>query len=85
MIQLNGKQVCLKEQEETYAPGVSLTEFLKAHAFVPERIAVELNMEILTRDTYETTILHDGDVLEVVHFMGGGCCIKNRKEDGYNA
>lgn len=72
MIQLNGRQVCLKDNQDTYTPGVPLIEFLEAHDFAAERIAVELNMEILPRDTYEQTVLHDGDVLEIVHFMGGG-------------
>lgn len=38
----------------------------------PDRVAVELNLEIVPRSQWETTTLKDGDKLEVVHFVGGG-------------
>jgi sulfur carrier protein len=39
----------------------------------PDRVAIELNREIAPRDTWPQTILKDGDLLEIVHFVGGGC------------
>jgi sulfur carrier protein len=38
----------------------------------PRRVAVELNIDILPKPDYETTMLKDGDSLEIVHFVGGG-------------
>lgn len=38
----------------------------------PEKVAVELNAEIAPRSTLENVPLNDGDVLEIVHFVGGG-------------
>ena len=38
----------------------------------PAKVAVECNREIAPRSTLENTPLADGDVLEVVHFVGGG-------------
>ena len=38
----------------------------------PDRVAVELNLEIVPRTQWEATTLKDGDKLEVVHFVGGG-------------
>jgi len=35
-------------------------------------VAVERNREIVPRAQHATTILADGDVLELVHFVGGG-------------
>ena len=35
-------------------------------------VAVELNRDIVPRATHATAQLHDGDVLELVHFVGGG-------------
>ena len=35
-------------------------------------IAVELNEEIVSKAYYDSTTLKDGDVLEVVSFVGGG-------------
>jgi thiamine biosynthesis protein ThiS len=38
----------------------------------PQKVAVERNMEIVPRSTLSETMLADGDVLEIVHFVGGG-------------
>jgi len=35
-------------------------------------VAVELNRDIVPRATHATAQLRDGDVLELVHFVGGG-------------
>jgi len=37
-----------------------------------DRIAIELNREIVPRDQWPHTRLADGDRLEIVHFVGGG-------------
>jgi thiazole synthase len=37
-----------------------------------DRVAIELNREIVPRDQWQQTPLHDGDRLEIVHFVGGG-------------
>ncbi len=36
------------------------------------KVAVERNEEIVRRATYAETMLASGDVLEIVHFIGGG-------------
>jgi thiamine biosynthesis protein ThiS len=38
----------------------------------PDRVAIELNREIVPRGEWPNTKLHDGDRLEIVHFVGGG-------------
>jgi sulfur carrier protein len=38
----------------------------------PDRVAIELNREIVPREHWAQTPLHEGDRLEVVHFVGGG-------------
>jgi sulfur carrier protein len=37
-----------------------------------DRVAVELNRDIVPRDRWPQTLLKDGDRLEIVHFVGGG-------------
>lgn len=37
-----------------------------------DRVAVELNREIVPRAEWEKTPLREGDELEIVHFVGGG-------------
>jgi len=46
-----------------------------------DRVAIELNREIVPRDRWERTPLAEGDRLEIVHFVGGGsrsCVIASR-------
>jgi thiamine biosynthesis protein ThiS len=38
----------------------------------PDRVAVELNRDLLPRDRWDRAKLSDGDKLEIVHFVGGG-------------
>jgi thiamine biosynthesis protein ThiS len=37
-----------------------------------DRVAVELNRQIVPRGAWETTLVKEGDRLEIVHFVGGG-------------
>ena len=39
---------------------------------MPDMVSVELNNEILRRDTFDKTILKQGDKVEFLYFMGGG-------------
>ena len=45
-----------------------------------DRVAVELNGDIVPRDRWSATVLNDGDRLEVVHFVGGGRTGAHRQE-----
>jgi sulfur carrier protein len=38
----------------------------------PARVAIELNGKVLRRQDWPVTTLHDGDRVEIVHFVGGG-------------
>jgi thiamine biosynthesis protein ThiS len=54
-------------------PGAVTVAALVTHlGMKADRVAVELNLEILPRGSWETTQLKDGDRLEIVHFVGGG-------------
>ena len=46
---------------------------LVAHLELPERkIAIERNREVVPKSTYAETKLENHDVLEIIHFIGGG-------------
>jgi thiamine biosynthesis protein ThiS len=38
----------------------------------PRRVAVEHNVAVVKRAAYETTIVREGDEIEIVNFVGGG-------------
>ena len=58
--------------EENKASDLIISEYLKQNQYRPERIAIELNGSILPKSAYNSTILKDGDVMEIVSFVGGG-------------
>lgn len=65
MITVNGKKIPWKEN-------LSVADYLDANGYKINRIAVELNYEIVPKNQYSTTLLKEGDVMEVVSFVGGG-------------
>ena len=53
--------------------GISLAEYLASLKLDPRLVVVEHNRTILrNRDAYPSIVLADGDVLEIVHVVGGG-------------
>jgi sulfur carrier protein len=50
----------------------TLAALIESLAMKPDRVAVELNRDIIPRDRWPQTPLKDGDRLEIVHFVGGG-------------
>ena len=65
MITVNGKQIQLISE-------MSVADYLEQNNYQINRIAVEMNEEILPKYSYSDTMLKDGDRLEVVTFVGGG-------------
>ena len=65
MITINGTPLIQAE-------GSPLLELLQKQNYRTERVAVELNGEIVPKAAFGQTILKDGDRLEVVSFVGGG-------------
>jgi thiamine biosynthesis protein ThiS len=52
--------------------GLSVFQLLETLDLSPSLVVVELNREILDRASYDETSVGEGDVLELVHFVGGG-------------
>ena len=50
----------------------SLAELVTQLELPVARIAIELNREVVRRSEWDTTMLKDGDKIEIVHFVGGG-------------
>jgi thiamine biosynthesis protein ThiS len=50
----------------------TLAALLQQLEMKPDRVAVELNRELVPRAQWAATPLRDGDKLEIVHFVGGG-------------
>jgi thiamine biosynthesis protein ThiS len=66
--QINGAERELDTSADPFTLG-ALVEMLGMKS---DRVAVELNREIVPRDRWAETRLKNGDQLEIVHFVGGG-------------
>lgn len=53
--------------------GLTLTALIAHLGMKGDRVAVERNREIVSRTAWDDVVLAEGDRLEIVHFVGGGC------------
>jgi sulfur carrier protein len=58
--------------KKSFADSLSLAQLIEQLGMKGDRVAVELNREIVSRAQWAETKLNDGDRLEIVHFVGGG-------------
>jgi sulfur carrier protein len=59
--------------EERELDGVGdVAAMVRALGLDPRKVAVERNLEIVPRSTYDRAPVADGDRIEIVHFIGGG-------------
>ena len=65
MVQINGKPT-------PDAAGLTVAAYLAQAGYQPACLAVEKDGVIVPRAQYDTTVLQDGDVVEIVQFVGGG-------------
>lgn len=55
-----------------FADGLTVSALVEELAMRGDRLAIELNRDIVPRARWTETTLKDGDKLEIVHFVGGG-------------
>ena len=51
-----------------------LSDLVGELSLTPERVAIELNKEVVRRNDWAATLITEGDRIEIVHFVGGGRC-----------
>jgi sulfur carrier protein len=64
-ITVNGKTIEIKED-------TSLLDLLESKKLKPNTVVVEFNKEILNKNSFANVQLKNNDVLEIIHFVGGG-------------
>jgi thiamine biosynthesis protein ThiS len=65
LLHINGEQ-------REFPDSLTVAALVAQLGMKPDRVAVELNLEIVPRTQWDATALKNGDKLEVVHFVGGG-------------
>lgn len=62
----------INAESRDFPDGLTLAGLIAQLGMKPDRVAVELNLAIAPRGHWGTTVLKDGDRLEIVQFVGGG-------------
>lgn len=64
-ITVNGKPEEIRDR-------VSVEEFLRVKGLDRNRVAVEIDLEIIEKERYASRYIEAGSRLEILHFVGGG-------------
>ncbi len=65
-------QVFVNDEPQEVPEGTTVAELVARLQLVPQRVAVELNTQLVRRGDYAQTPLSPGDRVEIVTLVGGG-------------
>lgn len=65
-------KLVINGEDRTFSSISTLSDLLTELGLKADRVAVELNRELVPRDRWPQTQLSEADKLEIVHFVGGG-------------
>ena len=54
------------------AEGISIIEMLGSLSIDPEKVVVEVNLEIINRNQFDIKKLNSDSKIEIIRFVGGG-------------
>lgn len=65
-------KIFINGEVKEVSEAVDLDGLLELFSLPKQRIAIEMNKEVVRKKDWETTPVNDGDKIEIVHFVGGG-------------
>ncbi len=65
-------QIIVNGETKNIENELNLRELLEKLDLPDERIAIELNKEVVRKKDWETIKISDRDKIEIIHFVGGG-------------
>ncbi|MDF0541740.1 sulfur carrier protein ThiS [Sphingobium sp. H39-3-25] len=75
--------IYLNGEHRRVRAGITLAGLASELGLVPEKVAVERNLEVVPRSTLAQVLVEDGDELEIVHFVGGGDHVATLADDSW--
>ena len=64
--------ITVNGNKQSISAGTTVLSLLEALNIIPQRVAVEYNMEILDKNQFGLISLKENDKLEIISFVGGG-------------
>ena len=71
-------KLVINGREKKFESQLTITLLLDELGLKTDRVAVEVNHDLIPRERWATTKLSEGDKLEIVQFVGGGTCQGSR-------
>lgn len=65
-------QIQLNGNSQKITAGLTLKQLIEIQGLAEKRLAAEVNQEIITKAEHQNTVLKEGDIIEIVHAIGGG-------------
>ncbi len=65
-------KIVVNGETKEIAGNLNLAGLLEHLSMPDERIAIELNKEVVRKKDWETIEINDADKIEIIHFVGGG-------------
>lgn len=62
----------LNGEEKKLSKDMTVQDMLRMFKIREERVAVQINLDVIDRNKFPETTVKDGDKIEVVNFVGGG-------------
>ena len=72
LVEADCVRVRINGQDRDVPAGSTIAGLLEELDTTPQRVAVEVNRELVTRRLYGRTMLDEGDTIEIVTLVGGG-------------
>jgi len=66
-------KILLNDREEEFEKGtISVSEMLLLKKFSFKMRIIKINGVLISKDNYDSTIIHDGDKVQMLYLMSGG-------------
>ncbi len=65
-------KIVLNGKEETVLQPMTISEFIEARGWAPDRIVVALNLDFIRQDSWSEVLLKEGDHIDILSFVSGG-------------
>lgn len=67
-------KITVTGKQKDYAEGTTITQLIAAEEVeTPDYVTVSVNDEFIDHKDFDTKVLAEGDTVEFLYFMGGGC------------
>jgi thiamine biosynthesis protein ThiS len=65
-------KLTINGEDREFSSTLTVASLIAQLGMKPDRVAVELNRDLVPRERWDQTLVSDNDKLEIVHFVGGG-------------